>query len=127
MYYSHQARRAEKANVMDVTRPTHFVLTLLAALFFGALVVLAHGRVRVIDELVVLRAVVAGAHLLAALGLLAFPVLTLHVVRVVDQSVPRRTLDGVAVDRVCGWHSNSYVQKKEEYEASKLNTNDNLS
>ena len=65
------------------------VLTLLAALFFGALVVLAHGTVSAVDQLVVFRAVKAGAHLLAALGLLAFSVLALYVVGVVDQSVPR--------------------------------------
>ena len=63
------------------------LLTLLAALVFGALVVLAHGTVGVVHELVVFRAVVAGANLVAALGLLAFPVLALLMVGVVDQSV----------------------------------------
>ena len=50
---------------MDASRL--IVLTLLAALVFGALVVLAHGTVSVVDQLVVLRAVEAGAHLVAAL------------------------------------------------------------
>ena len=42
-------------------------LTLLAALFFGALGVLAHGGVRVVHRFIVLRAVVARADLVACL------------------------------------------------------------
>ena len=59
-------------------------LTLLAALFFGALGVLAHGAVRVVHRCIVLRAVVAGADLVAALGLLALAILAFLVVGVVD-------------------------------------------
>ena len=77
-------------------------LTLLAALFFGALGVLAHGRVRVVHQFirVVLRAVVAGADLVAALRLLALAIFTFLVVGVVDQGVAVGTFVGVAVDSV---------------------------
>ena len=71
-------------------------LTLLAALFFGALGVLAHGRVRVVHQFIVLRAVVAGADLVAALRLLALAIFTFLVVGVVDQGVAVRTFVGVA-------------------------------
>ena len=56
----------------------------MAALFFGALGVLAHGGVRVVHRFIVLRAVVAGADLVAALGLLALAILAFLVVGVVD-------------------------------------------
>ena len=59
-------------------------LTLFAALFFGALGVLANGGVRVVHRFIVLRAVVARADLVAALGLLALAVLAFLVVGVVD-------------------------------------------
>ena len=75
-------------------------LTLLAALFFGALGVLAHGRVRVVHQFIVLRAVVAGADLVAALRLLALAIFTFLVVGVVDQGVAVRTFVGVAGDSV---------------------------
>ena len=71
-------------------------ITLLAALFFGALGVLAHGRVRVVHQFIVLRAVVARADLVAALRLLALAIFTFLVVGVVDQGVAVRTFVGVA-------------------------------
>ena len=73
-------------------------LTLLAALFFGALGVLAHGRVRVVHQFIVLRAVVARADQVAALGLLALAPLTLDVFSVVDENVAVGAFKGVAVD-----------------------------
>ena len=75
-------------------------LTLLAALFFGALGVLAHGGVRVVHRFIVLRAVVARADLVAALRLLALAIFTFLMVGVVDQGVAVGTFVGVAVDSV---------------------------
>ena len=75
-------------------------LTLLAALFFGALGVLAHGGVRVVHRFMIHRAVVARADLVAALRLLALAIFTFLVVGVVDQSVAVGTFVGVAVDSV---------------------------
>ena len=77
-------------------------LTLFAALFFGALGVLAHGRVRVVHRFIVLRAVVARADLVAALGRFALARLALDVVGFVDQSVTVGTVVGVAVDSLRG-------------------------
>ena len=59
-------------------------LTLLAALLFGALGILAHGGVRVVHRFIVLRAIVARADLVAALGLLALAIVAFLVVGVVD-------------------------------------------
>ena len=59
-------------------------LTFFAALFFGALGILAHGGVRVVHGFIVLRAVVARADLVAALGLLALAIVAFLVVGVVD-------------------------------------------
>ena len=72
----------------------------MAALVFGALVVLAHGGVRVVHRFIVLWAVVAGADLVAAFRLLALAILAFLVVGVVDQGVAVGTLVGVAVDSV---------------------------
>ena len=77
-------------------------LTRLTALVFGALIVFAHGRVRVVHRFVVIRAVVAGADLVAALGLLAFAPRALDVIGFVDQSVTVGTVVGVAVDPLRG-------------------------
>ena len=71
--------------------------TFFAALVFGALRALAHGGVVVVYQGVALRAVVVGADLLAALGLLALAVVAPHVLGVVDQSVTVRAVARAAV------------------------------
>lgn len=75
-------------------------LTLLAALAFGALRVLADCGVGVFDRRVRLGTVEARADLLAALGIAALAPLALHVVCLVDQGVPVRALEGVTVHRI---------------------------
>ena len=77
-------------------------LTFLAALGFGALVVLAHGGVSVVNTFVVLRAVEARADLVATQRLRARSPLTLDFIGVVDQNIPVGTVVGVAVDFLRG-------------------------
>ena len=72
----------------------------LAALVGGAPGVVAFDLVIATLQLVVLRAVVARADLVAALRLLALAIFTFLVVGVVDQGVAVRTFVGVAVDSV---------------------------
>ena len=77
-------------------------LTFLAALGFGALVVLAHGGVSVVNTFVVLRAVEARADLVATQRLRALSPLTLDFIGVVDQNIPVGTVVGVTVDFLPG-------------------------
>ena len=72
----------------------------LAALVGGAPGVVAFYLVVATLQLVVLRALVARADLVAALGLLALAIFAFLVVGVVDQSVAVGTFVGVAVDSV---------------------------
>ena len=72
----------------------------LAALVGGAPGVVAFDLVRATLQLVVLRAVVARADLVAALRLVALAIFTFLVVGVVDQGVAVGTFVGVAVDSV---------------------------
>ena len=72
----------------------------LAALVGGAPGVVAFDLVIATLQLVVLRAVVARADLVAALRLLALAIFTFLVVGVVDQGVAVGTFVGVAVDSV---------------------------
>ena len=72
----------------------------LAALVGGAPGVVAFDLVIATLQLVVLRAVVARADLVAALRLLALAIFTFLVVGVVDQGVAVGTFVGVAVDLV---------------------------
>ena len=73
---------------------------MLAALVGGAPGVVAFDLIIATLQLVVLRAVVAGADLVAALRLLALAIFTFLVVGVVDQGVAVRTFVGVAGDSV---------------------------
>ena len=77
-------------------------LTLLAALVFGAFVVLAHGGVCVVNTFVVLRAVEGRADLVATQRLRALSPLTLDFIGVVDQNIPVGTVVRVAVDFLRG-------------------------
>ena len=70
----------------------------LAALVGGAPGVVAFDLVRATLQLVVLRAVVARADLVAALRLVALAIFTFLVVGVVDKCVAVGTFVGVAVD-----------------------------
>ena len=70
----------------------------LAALVGGAPGVVAFYLVVATLQLVVLRALVARADLVAALGLLALAIFAFLVVGVVDQGVAVGTFVGVAVD-----------------------------
>ena len=73
-------------------------LTFVVAAFVrGASGVVAFDLVRATLRRAVLRALVVKADLFAALGLRALALLALHVVGVVDQSVPVRTIVGVTV------------------------------
>ena len=72
----------------------------LAALVGGAPGVVAFDLVIATLQVVVLRAVIARADLVAALGLLALAIFTFLVVGVVDQGVAVGTFVGVAVDSV---------------------------
>ena len=76
--------------------------TFLAALVFGAFVVLAHGGVCVVNTFVVLRAVEARADLVATQRLRALSPLTLDFIGVVDQNIPVGTVVRVAVDFLRG-------------------------
>ena len=75
-------------------------LTRLATLVCAATGVFAHCGVRVVYRFMVLRAVVARADLVAALGRLALAILTFLLVGHVDHSVTVGTVVGVAVNRV---------------------------
>ena len=72
----------------------------LAALVGGAPGVVAFDLVIATLQLVVLRAVVARADLVAALRLLALAIFTFLVVGIVDQGVAVGTVVGVTVDSV---------------------------
>ena len=72
----------------------------LAALVGGAPGVVAFDLVIATLQVVVLRAVIARADLVAALGLLALAIFTFLVVGVVDQGVAVGTFVGVTVDSV---------------------------
>ena len=73
---------------------------MLAALVGGAPGVVAFDLIIATLQLVVLRAVVARADLVAALRLLALAIFTFLVVGVADQGVAVGTFVGVAVDSV---------------------------
>ena len=75
-------------------------LILLATLVCAATGVFAHCGLRVVYRFMVLRAVVARADLVAALGRLALAILTFLLVGHVDQRVAVGTVVGVAVNRV---------------------------
>ena len=73
-------------------------LTLLAALVFGAFVVLAHSRVGVVNKFIVLRAVETRADQVAALGRLALAPLTLDVFDVDYENLEVGAFKGIPVD-----------------------------
>ena len=75
-------------------------LTRLATLVCAATGVFTHRGVRVVYRFIILRAVVARADLVAALGHLALAILTFLLVGHVDQSVTVGTVVGAAVNRV---------------------------
>ena len=86
----------------------------LAALVGGATGVVAFDLVRATLQLVVLRAVVARADLVAALRLVALAIFTFLVVGVVDQGVAVGTFVGVAVDSVLRHISKKLGNKQTE-------------
>ena len=87
---------------------------MLAALVGGAPGVVAFDLIIATLQLVVLRAVVARADLVAALRLLALAIFTFLVVGVVDQGVAVGTFVGVAVDSVLRHISKKLGNKQTE-------------